>query len=170
MAAARPRRSRLASGPLASSTIGAWTCPCRCAARLPARWRSGVPTLQTAKIKGFVPVGRSDRASLYDEALPPGLILVELCACEERAMSDEDALEQWLAAIATSSTEIGLEQSGRQAEDFAQGLSFIRLEVKRVRSAATRSRRSRFKTAPTLRAKPCRADRTAASARHQRAL
>jgi hypothetical protein len=39
--------------------------------------RSGVPTLQTAKIKGFVRVGRSDRASLYDESLPPGLILVE---------------------------------------------------------------------------------------------
>jgi molecular chaperone DnaK (HSP70) len=39
--------------------------------------KSGVPTLQTAKIKGFIPVGRSDRASLYDEALPPGLILVE---------------------------------------------------------------------------------------------
>jgi hypothetical protein len=39
--------------------------------------KSGVPTLQTAKIKGFIPVGRSDRASLYDESLPPGLILVE---------------------------------------------------------------------------------------------
>jgi hypothetical protein len=39
--------------------------------------KSGVPTLQTAKIKGFIPVGRSDRASLYDEALPPGLILVD---------------------------------------------------------------------------------------------
>jgi hypothetical protein len=34
--------------------------------------KSGVPTLQTAKIKGFIPVGRSDRASLYDESLPPG--------------------------------------------------------------------------------------------------
>jgi DNA-K related protein len=39
--------------------------------------KSGVPMLQIAKITGFVPVGRSDRASLYDEALPPGLILVE---------------------------------------------------------------------------------------------
>lgn len=37
--------------------------------------KSGVPAPQTAKIKGFVPIGRSDRASLYDEALPPGLIL-----------------------------------------------------------------------------------------------
>jgi molecular chaperone DnaK (HSP70) len=36
---------------------------------------SGVPPLQTAKIRGFVPVGRSDRASLYDESLPPGLVL-----------------------------------------------------------------------------------------------
>ena len=39
--------------------------------------KSGVPALQTAKIKGFVPIGRSDRASLYDESLPPGLILTE---------------------------------------------------------------------------------------------
>ena len=39
--------------------------------------KSGVPALQTAKIKGFVPIGRSDRASLYDEVLPPGLILIE---------------------------------------------------------------------------------------------
>jgi hypothetical protein len=37
--------------------------------------KSGVPALQTAKIKEFIPVGRSDRASLYDEPLPPGLIL-----------------------------------------------------------------------------------------------
>ena len=36
---------------------------------------SGVPPLQTAKIRGFVPVGRSDRASLYEESLPPGLVL-----------------------------------------------------------------------------------------------
>jgi hypothetical protein len=36
---------------------------------------SGVAPLQTAKIRGFVPVGRSDRASLYDESLPPGLVL-----------------------------------------------------------------------------------------------
>jgi hypothetical protein len=39
--------------------------------------KSGVPALQTAKIKGFVPIGRSDRASLFDESLPPGLILIE---------------------------------------------------------------------------------------------
>jgi hypothetical protein len=37
--------------------------------------KSGVPTLQTAKIRGFMPVGRSDLASLYDESLPPGLLL-----------------------------------------------------------------------------------------------
>jgi hypothetical protein len=37
--------------------------------------KSGVPALQTAMIKGFIPAGRSDRASLYDESLPPGLIL-----------------------------------------------------------------------------------------------
>jgi hypothetical protein len=30
---------------------------------------------RTAVIRGFVPVGRFDRASLYDESLPPGLIL-----------------------------------------------------------------------------------------------
>jgi hypothetical protein len=36
---------------------------------------SGVPPLQTTKIRGFVPVGRSDRAGLYDESLPPGLVL-----------------------------------------------------------------------------------------------
>src|SRR5204862_983682 len=36
---------------------------------------SGVPPLQTTKIRGFVPVGRSDHASLYDESLPPGLVL-----------------------------------------------------------------------------------------------
>ena len=37
--------------------------------------KSGVPALQTAMIKGFIPAGRSSRASLYDESLPPGLIL-----------------------------------------------------------------------------------------------
>jgi molecular chaperone DnaK (HSP70) len=36
---------------------------------------SGVPPVRTANIRGFMPVGRSDRASLYDEALPPGLVL-----------------------------------------------------------------------------------------------
>ncbi len=37
--------------------------------------RSGVAPSRTAKIKGFIPLGRSDRASLYGEALPPGLVL-----------------------------------------------------------------------------------------------
>jgi molecular chaperone DnaK (HSP70) len=37
--------------------------------------KSGVLPLQTAKIRGFIPIGRSDRASLYDESLPPGLVL-----------------------------------------------------------------------------------------------
>ncbi len=37
--------------------------------------KAGVPARRTAKIRGFVPIGRSDRASLYDESLPPGLIL-----------------------------------------------------------------------------------------------
>ena len=37
--------------------------------------KSGVPQLRTAKIRGFVPAGRSDAVSLYDEPLPPGLVL-----------------------------------------------------------------------------------------------
>ena len=37
--------------------------------------KSGVLPLQTAKIKGFIPIGRSDLASMYDESLPPGLVL-----------------------------------------------------------------------------------------------
>ncbi|MBV9777023.1 MAG: hypothetical protein JO143_08235, partial [Acetobacteraceae bacterium] len=37
--------------------------------------RAGVAPLRTAKVKAFVAVGRSDRASLYGEALPPGLVL-----------------------------------------------------------------------------------------------
>jgi hypothetical protein len=37
--------------------------------------KSGVPPLRTAKIRGFIPVEGSDRASLYDEPLPPGLVL-----------------------------------------------------------------------------------------------
>jgi hypothetical protein len=37
--------------------------------------RSGVAPLRTAKIREFVPLGRSDRASLYGETLPPGLVL-----------------------------------------------------------------------------------------------
>jgi hypothetical protein len=39
--------------------------------------KSGVPAPQIAKIRGFVPIGRSDRAGLYDDSLPPGLILIE---------------------------------------------------------------------------------------------
>jgi molecular chaperone DnaK (HSP70) len=37
--------------------------------------KSGVSPLRTAKIREFFPVGRSDRASLYDDSLPPGLVL-----------------------------------------------------------------------------------------------
>jgi hypothetical protein len=37
--------------------------------------KSGVLPLQTAKIRGFMPIGRSDVASMYDESLPPGLLL-----------------------------------------------------------------------------------------------
>jgi hypothetical protein len=36
---------------------------------------SGVPPLRTAAVRGFIPAGRSDRASLYEESLPPGLVL-----------------------------------------------------------------------------------------------
>ena len=36
--------------------------------------KSGVAPLRTAKIRVFMPVGRADRASLYDESLPPGLV------------------------------------------------------------------------------------------------
>jgi hypothetical protein len=37
--------------------------------------KSGVLPLQTAKIREFISVGRSDLASMYDESLPPGLLL-----------------------------------------------------------------------------------------------
>ncbi len=37
--------------------------------------KAGVPERRAARIKGFIPVGGSDRASLFDEALPAGLIL-----------------------------------------------------------------------------------------------
>jgi molecular chaperone DnaK (HSP70) len=37
--------------------------------------KSGVLPMQTAKIRGFIPMGRSDLANLYDESLPPGLVL-----------------------------------------------------------------------------------------------
>jgi len=36
--------------------------------------KSGVPPLRTAKIREFMPIQRSDRVSMYDEALPPGLV------------------------------------------------------------------------------------------------
>ena len=36
--------------------------------------KSGVAPLRTAKIRSFMPIGRSDRASLCDESLPPGLV------------------------------------------------------------------------------------------------
>jgi molecular chaperone DnaK (HSP70) len=35
---------------------------------------SGIPPLRTAKLRAFIPLGRADRASLYDESLPPGLV------------------------------------------------------------------------------------------------
>jgi len=38
---------------------------------------SGVAPPRTARIRGFVPVGVADRASLYGESLPPGLVLAE---------------------------------------------------------------------------------------------
>jgi molecular chaperone DnaK (HSP70) len=36
---------------------------------------AGVAPQRTARIRGFVPVGVADRASLYGESLPPGLVL-----------------------------------------------------------------------------------------------
>jgi hypothetical protein len=42
--------------------------------------------------------------------------------------------EQCLKAIANTLYEIGLEKSGKQAEEFALELSFVRLEVPRPRS------------------------------------
>ena len=36
---------------------------------------AGVPPSRVARVRDFVPVGRSDRASLYGEALPPGLMI-----------------------------------------------------------------------------------------------
>jgi hypothetical protein len=37
--------------------------------------RSGVASVRTARLRGFVQVGRGERISLYGESLPPGLIL-----------------------------------------------------------------------------------------------
>jgi hypothetical protein len=39
--------------------------------------KSGVALQKTGKLKEFTPVGRSERISLHDESLPPGLILSE---------------------------------------------------------------------------------------------
>ncbi len=36
---------------------------------------AGVASIRTATIKGFTPVGRIDRTTLYGEPLPPGLVL-----------------------------------------------------------------------------------------------
>jgi hypothetical protein len=46
----------------------------RIAARLE---KAGVSPLRTAKLKDVMPIDRSERVSLYGEALPPGLILSE---------------------------------------------------------------------------------------------
>ena len=43
---------------------------------------AGVAPMRTATIKEFTPVGRMDRAALYGEALPPGLILGDQRAIE----------------------------------------------------------------------------------------
>jgi hypothetical protein len=56
---------------------------------------------------------------------------------EERMDRLKDAIrlsEQCLKAIARTLHEIGLEQSGRQAEEFALERSFIRLDVPRPQS------------------------------------
>ena len=37
--------------------------------------KAGVPTLRVAKVRNFMPMERSERLSLYAEALPPGLLL-----------------------------------------------------------------------------------------------
>ncbi|MBV9290442.1 MAG: hypothetical protein JO288_21935, partial [Hyphomicrobiales bacterium] len=36
---------------------------------------AGVAPIRTASVKGFIPVGRTDRTTLYGEPLPPGLVL-----------------------------------------------------------------------------------------------
>ena len=37
--------------------------------------RAGVAPNRVATIRGFTPVGGADRATLYGESLPPGLVL-----------------------------------------------------------------------------------------------
>jgi hypothetical protein len=39
---------------------------------------SGVAPQKTAKLREFTPLGLSERISLHDESLPPGLILSEV--------------------------------------------------------------------------------------------
>ena len=40
------------------------------------RFFMGLPLgLTVSGVRGFMPVARSERASLYDESLPPGLVL-----------------------------------------------------------------------------------------------
>ena len=39
--------------------------------------RLGIAPQKTAKLKEFVPVAGSERISLHDESLPPGLVLTE---------------------------------------------------------------------------------------------
>jgi len=56
---------RLSFRPRASSTIGTLDLPVPVRGLIASKLeKSGVPPPQTAKIKGFVPIGRSDRASL----------------------------------------------------------------------------------------------------------
>jgi hypothetical protein len=43
---------------------------------------AGIAPMRTATIKEFTPVGRIDRATLYGEALPPGLVLGADLDCE----------------------------------------------------------------------------------------
>jgi molecular chaperone DnaK (HSP70) len=37
--------------------------------------KAGVAAQRTAKLRAYMPLGRADRAGLYDESLPPGLVL-----------------------------------------------------------------------------------------------
>jgi hypothetical protein len=58
------------------SAIGILTCPKHCVIELQSNWRNPASLPQkTGKLKEFVPTGGSERISLHDEGLPPGLIL-----------------------------------------------------------------------------------------------
>ena len=60
----------------ASSATAAWMCLPGRGRRSPASWRKpACRRRRTARIRGFVPIGRADQASLFDESLPPGLVL-----------------------------------------------------------------------------------------------